>query len=599
MCGFAGYIAKNQPDSSQLIERMTQSLLHRGPDGMGHARAGASEIGVARLAIVGGPQGKQPLKGENGSLLGWNGEIYNYRELALPQVKSGSDSVVLHSLLEREGEHCLSRLRGPFALAHLSQDGRTVLLARDEFGQRPLYFHSDGVRLHFGSEMRALFAAGVPRCVDEEALKDYLSLQFYAPGRTLFADVEQVAPGAWVRFEVSAEGIRKTGEGRFRFQDRIDATDLTAEAIAGLLEEACALQSAPEAPAGIMLSGGLDSTVVASALMSQGQGTLQAFVGYPTDTPEMDERHWSRMAAEHCGVSLQEIPVSGAAVAEALPEVVRTLEMPIAGPGSVAQFIVAREASQTCRVVFGGQGGDEVFGGYERMQLLQALEAGQTTASNPLYQPLMDQMQGAGSGVGSYFAAIHRGPQTAAERQATERRFSFLLSKSQAAPRIVDRAVAFEMDVQLPGLLHVDDRVTARFGMEGRNPLLDQRLVSRVRQLPMSVRSPLLAPRDLFRSAFTAHLPRPIANRRDKMGFPLPLDRWLRNELRSLVGDTFSSQRTIESGYVTRSQALRYADLRDVNPREVFGYLMLDLWRRAFLDAPQTEIHTQGAQSIA
>jgi asparagine synthase (glutamine-hydrolysing) len=155
------------------------------------------------------------------------------------------------------------------------------------------------------------------------------------------------------------------------------------------------------------------------------------------------------------------------------------------------------------------------------------------------------------------------------------------------------------MKVQLPGLLHVDDRVTARFGMESRSPLLDQRLVRYVSTQPMHERSPLHSPRDLFRRAFAAHLPTSITNRSDKMGFPLPVDRWLKSELRDLVGDAFSSQQALERGYLSRDYAMRLADMRGVASREIFGHLMLELWHREYLTSSLADSEAKEAQGIA
>lgn len=580
MCGFAGYIFDARRVARPSVSAMTSTLAHRGPDSTGGWLQGPAGVGAARLQIVGGAAANQPLRGEVGTTLVWNGEIYNYKQLDSSWVADSSDSLVLQRLLESEGTECLSRLRGCFALAHVSADGRSCLLARDEFGQKPLFYHLEAGRLVFGSEVRAVLAGGVTPRLDEEGLKDYLALQFYSPGRTLFDGVHSVMPGSWLRFELGQDGVRLAGSGVFQFADSASGQPTVSE-VAALLDESIELQSCGGIPAGISLSGGLDSTVVASALHHHGQDSLEAFVGFPTDSKELDERDWARLAAKEARLALHEIPISGNDFARLLPEVVRTLEMPVAGPGSVAQYMIAKAAASSCRVFYGGQGGDEVFGGYERHRILLALRDGERRSRNPLYQPLMDRMSACGGGLRGYFAAIHRGPFSKERVSRTMSRFAHLMGPADSAP--FERATDFEMSVQLPGLLHVDDRCTSRFGMEGRSPLLDQRLVHCVRRMDIEDRGPVGSPRSLFLNAFAPYLPDAIASRTDKMGFPLPLDRWLRSEMRTMVGDFFTSRATIERGFLDRCDARRLADMKDTSPREVFGHLMLELWFREYL----------------
>ncbi|MCB9831965.1 MAG: asparagine synthase (glutamine-hydrolyzing) [Planctomycetes bacterium] len=588
MCGIVGYI---DPEGGAAIdlEAMLGAVAHRGPDESRLLRQGTVGLGSARLALVGGPQGAQPRRSERGSLLALNGEIYNWRDLGDDEGEGEgeSDTATLHDLLDREGPEILAQLRGGFALAWAPKPGR-LLLARDPFGQRPLYWARLGRALIFASEIRALHAAGLARGVDQAALASLLRWQFLAPGRSLHAGVTALAPGEILDLRLKGESLS------FR-RRRIDLAELALGAgedeIGDLLHESAWLQGRGEVATGILLSGGLDSTATLALLDREGRRPDRAFLGwFPEGPAEIDERPFARLAAETFGLPLVELPIHAADFAAALPRTIAALEEPLAGPGAVSQLLLCERAAAEVRVLFGGQGGDELFGGYERLRILAALEAGLEADFHPAYAPLATRMLAArerspGDSLAAYRAAVDRGSALAELGNDRARELlggapdlRDLLPEAPAGATAF--AAAFEWQVLLPGLLQVDDRCCAAFGIEGRSIFLDQALAAELLAMPLARRSPAGSPRALFHRLLDPILPPAIAARREKLGFPLPLASWWRGPLRELARDELGTAATAGRGLVDAKGLDRLLEDDGQGGRLIYFLLMLELWFR-------------------
>ena len=279
----------------------------------------------------------------------------------------------------------VSVFRGGFALAFYDAKAETLLLARDHFGQKPLYYVQVGDEFFFASEIQSLLSIGVVPELDQESLSVLLRLQFLPPGRSLLRGVKALRPGEMLELKRRAGGLV--------LRSSTTSWPVNDLAVAEAFQISCARQARTEVPTAMLLSGGLDSTAVAMGLAQTASLPSTAWVGhYPEGPKEWDERSY---ASPRClGGRLafaKSFPIYAEDFAEAMPEVLRRLEEPIAGPGAVAQLLLCRSISERegARVLFGGQGGDELFGGYERLRILQDLEAGASEPRDPAYWALV------------------------------------------------------------------------------------------------------------------------------------------------------------------------------------------------------------------
>ncbi len=598
MCGIAGYMA-GRNGTPLPLEPMLRALRHRGPDDSAWRRLGSSGMGATRLALVGGAKGNQPNE-RRGALLVLNGEFYNHEER---DAENPSDTAALHRALENEGVAAIDRVRGPFALARLDEGGSRLVLARDRWGQRPLYVAECDGRFLFSSELRALIAGGMTPATDEESLACLVSYQFLPPDRSLLRGVSKVPPGEiWV--------VRVADDGFRIDRARLTSPRVPRETLGQELDAALDLQRPRGHRSAVFLSGGLDSTVVTMGLLRRGSPPDLAIVGRFPDLPEADESSHAAHVADLAGVPLWVESLSSESWREAFEDAMAALEEPMAGPGSVSSFLLAARAAETgARIVYTGQGGDEVFGGYERLRILQDLIHGRHPLRDPAYARLVLAMKGAfrrEDRLAPYRHALRRG---ASARGRLAERGAALLSRSnpldERLPRTsspeeaLRRAESFEMEVLLPGLLQVDDRVIASFGMESRAPLLDPRVSAAALAVPLDARSPSHAPRRLFRETFHRDLPRSIAVRRRKLGFPVPLARWWRGPLREWVVDTLRSRSFRDQGYLRPGGIPSLIRDDGQAGRNLFFWLALDAWHRRVASWAGERSRLQAGESVS
>jgi len=566
MCGIAGEVGREP----QWVTRALEHLEHRGPDAGAVRRGGCATLGCRRLAIRGSAQ---PLAARRG-LLVYNGEIYNTAELSkdlarngVTSLGDGDDTEVVAALLDVYGIAAIDRLNGMFALAW--DDGDKVWLARDPAGIKPLYYRGG----RFASEIRPLLDGGA--ALHGPALARWLTFHAAYGTETFFAGVRRVPPG----------GIVTLPEGRV-VRDHHPAMRFgapnpgaTAERLARVLARAVRDVTPPER-FGIALSGGVDSTLVASLA----QGDAIAYHGR-VDAEGCDESHWARAAAQALALPLVEIPITAEACRDAFPAVVEALEEPVAGPGSLAQWLVASRAARDVRILLSGCGGDELFGGYARAA---ALVRDEPPAGLEAYGPLFERVR-ALPPARRAFALLDR---------RTEGLFTgdFLAAHPAPADEFLDlfqagdlhplaAAARAELQITLPALLQVEDRITMAFSLEGRVPLLDRRLLRTAMRLAPEARVAADGRlKALLREAAAPSLPEAVRERRDKMGFPLPLGEWFRGPWRSFAGDVLLDSRTLQRGMLDRRGV--EAALADPGryDRGLYAVLTLELWCRTFLD---------------
>jgi asparagine synthase (glutamine-hydrolysing) len=557
MCGIAGAVA----GAPGVVERMLKGLAHRGPDGRAAADGRLARLGCARLRIRGGDDGAQPLRTRRG-LLVYNGEIYNTGELVKDlawhglDVPAESDTAVLGALLDVYGIAAVDRLNGMYAFAW--DDGERVWLARDPMGIKPLYYRG----AEFASEISPLLAQGARPC--RAAVARWLAFHFAYGDETFFEGVRRVPPG----------GIVTLPDGRVHragppsLAPAPPNPSLDAEMLRKVVERAVR-DATPVEPFAVALSGGLDSTLVAALA----KGARVAFHGRVAEEG-CDEAPYARAAAEALGLPLREVPVTAEACRDALPLVVRAMEEPAAGPGVLGQWLVARAAAREVRVLLSGCGGDELFGGYARAA---AIGRDDPPAGLEAYAPLFARVKGLDPRA-RVAALLDR-------REGALFTREFLAAHPAPAEDFGGDALRGELAVTLPALLHVEDRVTMAFGIEGRVPLLDNRLVRSAVRLPPEARvdgSGRL--KALLRDAADPLLPEAVRARRGKMGFPLPIGAWCAGPWRDLVRDVCCGRRARERGVIDADAVERALANPGRFDRGLFAALFLELWHGTFLD---------------
>src|SRR3954468_1165041 len=581
MCGICGAInlrGEPIPDLPRRLEVMSDLIAHRGPDDDGfwtHER-GHVGCGPRRLAITDPtPAGHQPMRDAAGRWITYNGEVYNYPELRLElggRFRTGCDTEVVMRAHDRWGADSLDHLRGMFAYALWDEPEQELLCARDRFGIKPFYYAQVGDVLYFASEAKALLPFLPSIETDLEGLQDYLAFQFCLAGKTLFKGVRELLPGHRLRIK----GGRAVPERYWEVYYDLD-WDHTAkyfeERIEALLAESVRLHLRSDVPVSAYLSGGLDSSSVASLASLSADGRMKAFTGLFGEDSRYDESEYARAVADWRGLELREVDIGVHDFLDSIEKVVYHLDYPAAGPGSFPQYMVSQAAGREVKVILGGQGGDEVFGGYTRYliayfeQCIKAAIDGTTATGNFVvtyesiipnlvamrtYKPLLKEFwrEGLFEDLDArYFRLINRAPQLSGEVDLAAlgdyspfETFKGIFNGSNVGHEsYFDKMTHFDFKTLLPALLQVEDRVSMAHGLESRVPLLDHELVELAATIPADVKFKDGTMKQVFKRGTRSLVPAAVARRTDKMGFPVPLHEWFAGPARDFAADVFSS----------------------------------------------------------
>ncbi|MDQ2929929.1 MAG: asparagine synthase (glutamine-hydrolyzing), partial [Gemmatimonadota bacterium] len=375
MCGIVGVVHfDGTAVELPVLARMAHAIAHRGPDGEGVYICGQVGFYHKRLSIIDLVSGDQPMTAEDLTIV-FNGEIYNYVELREQLIKLGhtfrttSDTEVILRMYHQYGEACVAQLNGMFAFLLHDRSKGIVLAARDHFGIKPLYFYTDERKMLFGSEIKAILAhGGVNAAVNRTSLNDYLTFQFVIGEDTLFANIGKVLPGYYHVIDLQSRDVRRVRYWEPKFHiDPYHTEEYFLVEARRLIEDSIRIQMRSDVPVGAYLSGGLDSSIVTGfAARAYEGGRFKTFTGAFDEGPQFDERPYARAVAESVNAEMFEIIPSANDFADVLQKLVYHMDEPVAGPGLFPQYMVSRCASQHVKVVLGGQGGDEIFGGYTR-----------------------------------------------------------------------------------------------------------------------------------------------------------------------------------------------------------------------------------------
>ena len=634
MCGICGiFDAQGALYAGEpLVRQMAASLAHRGPDNDGFHESAHCALGHRRLRIIDlSPLGHQPMSNEDGSLwISFNGEIYNYLDLRPELIDRGhhfrsqSDTEVILHLYEDEGEDCLRLLNGMFAIALWDQRRRRLLLARDRFGKKPIYYYTDGRRLLFGSELKAILAdPAVPREIDPQALADYLSLGYIPCPRTIFRGISKLPPASWLSAEIDPAGgsLRVRGPERYwKLQYRPD-TRLTEEdcvtEIRRLVRDATRIRLFSDVPLGAFLSGGLDSSAVVAMMSELNSKPVETFsIGF--DQASHDELGFAEIVARRFGTHHHTFRCAPDAL-EALPTLVHHFDEPFADDSAIPTYYVSKIARQHVTVALSGDGGDEVFAGYTRYA--EALRRERTASYLPgamvrgMFRMLADicPLHQRGWGV------LHRHGLTSIDAYQAD--LSVFLPREKAAladPRGALSPVAASVTndpafqrlrrlaaeagtgdllsqmqysdqmLYLPDDILVKvDRASMIVALEARAPLLDYRLSEFLATVPAELRYRERTKKYLFRRAMEGILPAEILER-PKMGFGVPLVHWFRKESAGFARDVLLSSAARQRGLFRAQEVEHILDCHAAGRRDlsmkIWALLFFELWCRSWLD---------------
>jgi len=550
----------------------------------------------------------------------YNGELYNYLELRRELLGQGcrfatqSDTEVLLHSFAAWGEDCLRRLNGMFAFGLWDQRHQRLLAARDHLGIKPFYYYQDSEVFLFASEIKALLAHPAVRPeLDGQALQDYLDLQYCLGDRTLFKGIRRLLPGHFLVWEGGQARTGKYWDLDFTPDPHYDEEEFIPR-LAGLLEDAVKLQLRSDVPLGTHLSGGLDSSAIACMAAPLLGGKLQVFTGGFRDSPRYDESRYARLVAHHLGAEYHEVFPSASDLADTFEKLIYYLDEPIAGAAVFPQYFLSKLASERVKVVLGGQGGDEIFCGYARY-LVAYLEAGlqqavygqgatgEEIALSELgaglsylqgYEPMMMKFFGQdlfGDPAARYYLLLQRSQDMEGVLQAGWQEPGYSTREAFRAefraPRtgaLIDRMLYVDVKNHLQSLLQLEDRTSMAVSLESRLPLLDHRIVDQVFAAPARSRFAAGRPKHLLRCALQGIVPQAILERRDKMGFPVPIYEWFRGELRPFVEDILLGQTTRERGFFNMEAVERCARGERPFGRTVWGLLSLEVWFRLYFD---------------
>ena len=588
MCGIAGVYHRDldRGCSPELLERMVSVLQHRGPDDQGLYLDGGIALGARRLEIIDAAGAAQPLFNEDRTIaVVFNGEIYNFRELRAELAARGhrfstvGDGEVIAHAYEEYGAGCVERLRGMFALAVWDQRRRELLLARDRVGIKPLYYHWDGRRLLFASEIKSILQdPTVSRAIDPLALDDYLTLHYIPAPKSIFTSIRKLPPAHLLR--VSTAGLHAQEYWDIAFAPGPPQSD--ADAVAELrwrLREVVSSHLISDAPVGVFLSGGVDSSALA-ATMAELAGPIET-VSMGFADRELNELHFSETVAGLCGARARSAVLEAGDV-DILDALAWAYDEPFADSSMVPTWHLSRLARERLKVCLAGDGGDELFAGYPRFGRFVRLSEGDPRAAEREYfyrktvkMPSLRRMYGSwlGGAVADYDPFSVFEPHFARARDLDP----------------LSRVQYVEIKTYLVGdLLTKVDRASMAHGLEVRVPFLDHELIEYAARLPSAQKLRDGVDKFLLKEALRDRLPAKVLDR-PKMGFSMPLARWLREDLSGLF-----ERRAL-------AEAMVLPELFDLEPirqwwsehragshdhsRLLWSLLVLESWGRRFLVA--------------
>ncbi|MCA9033680.1 MAG: asparagine synthase (glutamine-hydrolyzing) [Planctomycetaceae bacterium] len=644
MCGITGAIwwQNERAVSAQTLQRMTDSIRHRGPDADGHYfrpadNTASTSLGVAlghrRLSIIDVAGSAQPLSNEDDQIqIVFNGEIYNYQELRPDliarghQFRTDGDTEVIVHLYEEYGLNFVQYLRGMFAIAIWDARHRRLVLVRDRLGQKPLFYRLESGRLSFASELKSLLQIpDMPRELDRMSVLRFLTLQYVPHPHCILQGFNKLPP--------STIGVLQDGQLNLQtyWSPPYDQPQLHRAKIADwqdelrdTLTEAVRLRLRSDVPLGAFLSGGIDSTVICGLMQKQLDRPVQTFsIGFPIAA--FDERSYARQASQMLGTDHHEAVVEPDAI-EMLPRLVWHYDEPFGDSSSIPTMYLSKMTRENVTVALTGDAGDELFCGYDRYKAARI--AGLTDRLPSWVRHIWNSRLVAAIPTSVEQKSFRRRLKRLLETlgQEPERRYlnwitifnsarlqwlvsedmRHLLNEQEPAECIFDaygrypnrdfitRTTATDLHTYLPcDILTKVDIASMAVGLEARSPMLDHKVVELAATMPIEVKQSVQRGKMVLTDTFADLIPADIQTRR-KMGFGVPIDHWFRNELKDLLHDILLSDRCLQRGLLNpdsvRQLVSEHTSGQVDHAYRLWNLLCLEIWQRMYLDSvPPTE----------
>ena len=588
MCGFNGLLGEFNSDDLKFVKEKSHLIRHRGPDEETFYEGKNIYVDFFRLSIVDLDNGSQPkIDKKEGLILFFNGEIYNFKELKESLSKDGvffdsnSDTEVLLKVFSHYGLEGINMLNGMFSICLIDTKKEKTYLIRDQFGIKPLYYTLNDNRIKFSSEVKTLIDDSSK--ISNESFGYYLNYQFYLSDETLIKDIFQVEPGCYLEINNNTSALKKVRYYKLKFLSE-DSPTSNLDELEKAIIKSVELQTFADVSVGSHLSGGIDSSLI-TAIASKYKDNLKAFHGlFPDDSKNFSEVEYARDVSSFLDIELFEVEIFYEDFIKNFSLIISSLDYPIVGPGVFPQYMVNKFASNHVKVLLGGQGGDEIFAGYARYLIvyLEQLLFGvinNTHEENHLvsletvakamptlkdYIPLLKKMWSKDLFIEPtkrYEMILDRNiPKNWLTENSTnlnekaKKRFMQNINKINEKS-LINKMLHFDTTFILPGLLHVEDRVSMAHSIESRVPYLDQNVFKCAVNLEPNLKFGEGVLKNPLKKISEKYLPDKVANRKGKMGFPVPLNDWMqKKEFKDFVFDTILNSQFANSDYFNKSE---------------------------------------------
>lgn len=630
MCGVFGFISNDTRalhEATKILHKGMELISHRGPDGSGTwvSKDGRVGLGHLRLSIIDIERGVQPMVTEDSRyVIIFNGEIYNYieirNEIGFEKFETHSDTEVLLKAYQTWGIEFLSHLRGMYSFIIWDSLQEKILLARDRFGIKPLYWVRTSRGIFFASEIKAMLPFMDSVALNRRGFSDYVSFQYCIGNQTLIDGVFQLPAAHYSLFSYDCE-VKTNCYWEVHYNIDYDHTEVWfKERLRELIQDSIKIHLRSDVEVGSYVSGGMDSSFLAAyANRFNPDRGMKIFNGRFTDGPDFDESEYARdiAALEKMKLYIKDIDEND--FINNIENIIWYLDQPTAGPGAFPQFMISKEVSKHVKVVIGGQGGDEIFGGYARYLLAYFEQCIKGAIDGSLYS---------GNFVVSYESII---PNLESLRQykpmlkdfwadglfdARDERYWRLINKANSLNGIIDpefmdqskslesfkkifwgenvnkesyfdSMTHFDFKTLLPALLHVEDRMSMAHGIEARLPFLDHPLVEFLATVPADIKFQNGELKRFLKLISNDFLPLSIRERKDKMGFPVPLNLWVKRGgvVRDYVGDLLGSSKARTRPYLLPGLSVdKILNSESMYGRNLWALLSLEIWHCKFID---------------
>jgi asparagine synthase (glutamine-hydrolysing) len=614
MCGISGGIGPKSPTTTQLNSQL-DSLEHRGPDDRGTFVEGHVSLGMCRLAIVAISEGKQPASDQEQEIkVVFNGEIYNYKELRENLAKKGlkfqtsSESEVIIQLYLEHGVSFVKLLIGMFAIALYDKRSDELHLFRDRMGKKPLWTseHHDGTLL-FASEVRAISKILPSKTLRSEMITEVLQFGYVNPGNSTFKEINQLLPGSFLTWKHGKSTVNRYWSPNFEKIENVSYKD-ALERTKFVIETAVKRRLISERPIGSFLSGGFDSTIVTAYMTQNMSETVQTYsIGFKSN--QFNEAHHARGIAKHLGTSHHEEIIS-ADPSLVIDKISYVLDQPFADSSIIPTYLLSRFARENLVVALSGDGGDEIFGGYDRYLAVPVLQSLNPTlgilsaglkmlGKNSLGQSRKIRRTGTQlkkmASLGERYLSVQSLTQKTELNTLLNPDFysttpgeKFLSSfNADCTISSLDQMVKSDLEYYLPGdILTKIDLASMANSLELRSPMLDAEVVEWGLSLPDKFKIKRFETKHILKDVARSLVPPELVDR-PKMGFGIPRGEWLRNEMREMVYDILTDETSKSRGWFNSNKLKIVIDSHmggSDKDSQIWPILMLELWARNWLD---------------